>query len=46
MWAIFLAGCFVGGFIAWQISGRVAVRRITEFEHRIRLDRAGLLRRR
>lgn len=38
----FIVGVIVGGFISWQIAGRMAVRRISEFEHQVRLSRAGL----
>jgi hypothetical protein len=41
---VFIVGVLVGGFLGWQVGGRIAVRRISEFEHQVRLSRAGLRR--
>jgi hypothetical protein len=40
----FIVGVIIGGFLSWQVAGRMAVRRISEFEHQVRLSRAGLRR--
>ena len=41
---VLIIGILIGGFLGFQVGGRMAVRRISEFEHQVRLSRAGLRR--